>query len=135
MPNDQLLQETLRHIRAHPDDWYQADYRRGGCGCFAFHAALLAGAELASPARTATWSPSGKPWPNHDLRLILNGAARDLGFGEGDPIDVAGFARRALGIDRRQAEALFAAANSLTDLDQLVAEYTAAPVTDPADER
>ncbi|WP_059007905.1 hypothetical protein [Streptomyces specialis] len=124
MPNAALLRATLRHIRTHPETWIQMDYRRGSAGCFAYHAALLAGAQLASPAATVERRPSGKPWPNHDPYLVPNRSARDLGFTQDEKIHLADFARRALDLDDESACTLFDAANSLADLERLVDALT-----------
>ncbi len=124
MVNADLLHETVQHIRNHPDTWCQLDYRRGPAGCFAYHAALLAGAELASPEPSVSQADCRAYWPNHDDRLAFNEAARKLGFTERDYINISDFARRALGIDSHAADELFEATNTLADLERFVQALT-----------
>jgi hypothetical protein len=100
MANTDLLRRTMQHIRAHPETWSQIDYRRGAIGCFAYHAALLAGGELAHPAPTIPRPSGGEPYPNHDAHLRCNGTARGLGFSDADEIHLQEFARRALGLNQ-----------------------------------
>jgi hypothetical protein len=125
MVNAALLHATVRHIRAHPDTWFQMDYRRGHAGCVAYHAAILAGAQLAHVAPSIEQPSGGRPWPNHDPYLVCNRAARDLDFTRNDEIHLAEFARRALGLNAQSARALFDATNTLADLERLVESYTA----------
>lgn len=125
MANTDLLRKTMQHIRGHPDTWSQIDYRRGATGCFAYHAALLAGGELAHPAPTVPRPSGGEPYPNHDAHLRCNGVAQGLGFSHADEIHLKEFARRALGLNPKQAGDLFWAGNNLADLERLVQEYTA----------
>ncbi|MDT0307252.1 hypothetical protein RM780_09785 [Streptomyces sp. DSM 44917] len=120
MANTELLRATLRHIRAHPDAWIQIDYRRGRAGCFAYHAAMLAGGQLAHPAASIDRPSGDGSWPNHDPYLVCNRAARDLGFARDEVVHIADFARRALDLDDASARSLFSADNTLDDLERLV---------------
>ena len=124
MSNTDLLHRTLEDIRAHQENWSQIDYRRGAKGCFALHAALLAGGELAHPDPVVPGSSGGEPRLNHDPHLVWNHAAQRLGFARDDHIHLRAFARRALGLTPEQAKDVFDAGNSLADLERLVEQYT-----------
>ncbi|AXK35786.1 hypothetical protein DVA86_27295 [Streptomyces armeniacus] len=110
MPNTALLNATLDHICTHPDDWDQWVYRDGTAGCFAFHAALLAGAEIKDPEDSGSTT------------LRCNEAARALGFSEGERITIEGFAQRALELDGNGV--LFDPHHTLEDLERMVAELS-----------
>ncbi|WP_049577376.1 hypothetical protein [Streptomyces sp. SBT349] len=124
MANADLLRRTLAHIKAHPEQWDQTAFRCGSTGCFAFHAARLAGAELTAPEPDIV--RCGSTIPNSNSRVVFNDAARSLGFTENDPwLGIGEFARRALALTDAEASALFAASNSFGDLAELVEEYAA----------
>ena len=125
MANADLLRRTLAHIQTHPDQWNQRTFREGDTGCFAFHAARLAGAELAQPEPEVT--VDGSVYPNHAPEVALNAAARELGFTEDDEgrLDIEEFATRALELTSGEDLELFYANNSLEDLADFVEEYTA----------
>ncbi|WP_059007907.1 hypothetical protein [Streptomyces specialis] len=124
MANAELLRTTLRHIQQNPDSWDQASWRCGSTGCFAFHAALLAGAELADPQTTVP-GPGGTT-PNYDSYLACNTAARDLGFTQ-PRIHISDFAQAALGLETEKATELFASWRELPDLEALVADLAPEP--------
>jgi hypothetical protein len=122
MANAELLRKTLRHIEANPDAWRQNVYREGDTGCFAYHASLLAGAELAQPDSHIT-TPEGGTTPNYSTTVAFNDAAQALGFDESDYIEIDDFARSALDMELEDADELFSASNTLGDLRLLVSEY------------
>ncbi|MFD5321115.1 hypothetical protein [Streptomyces sp. NPDC127098] len=124
MANGDLLHTTLRHIQDGRESWDQTVWRAGNRGCFAFHAARLAGAVLEDPEPTITWG-DGSIDPNDDVRVVVNDAARALGYEDGDFISINLFARRALKLSDEQAAELFCGCNGLADLERLVQEYTA----------
>lgn len=110
MPNTERLNATLEHIREDPDTWDQTVFRNGDHGCFAFHAALLAGAEIENPDIYLC------------VRLRFNEAALALGFNENDTITIEEFAQRALELDRIYP--LFLPDLTLADLERLVAKLS-----------
>lgn len=108
MINVPLLESTMGRIFAEPENWNQREwvttdpvYLPPGnvCGtamCFAGHAAILDGAQLASSPSNTVVTRDGERWP------------------------VASYATLALGLTSRQADDLFRAENSLDDLQYKV---------------
>ncbi|MDT0307254.1 hypothetical protein RM780_09795 [Streptomyces sp. DSM 44917] len=122
MANADLLRATLQHIEEHSEQWDQRSFRYGDQGCFAFHAARLAGAELTSPDPEVTHD--GLTGANCDVGVALNDAARGLGFtGDEEQLDIEQFATRALGLTPAQDTELFHPENTLEDLAVLVQRY------------
>lgn len=130
MPNAELLRETLRHIQQNPESWDQKYYRRGSSGCFAFHAALLARAELAIPEPVIT-ERYGSTRPNHSRAVAWTPAARDLGFAEGEEIDLHDFACRALELTESEAAQLFYEYDNLSDLEAIAESLVRQAVSTP----
>jgi hypothetical protein len=124
MANADLLLKTLQFIRTHPELWNQLDYRRGNQGCFALHASLLAGGQLADPAPTVL--RDGETVLNHNANLVRNEVALRLGFSPDDDIHAREFATRALGMLPHQADDLFRSDNTLLDLELLIRDLTGA---------
>ncbi|MDT0318531.1 hypothetical protein [Streptomyces millisiae] len=123
MANAHLLHATLRRIQVCPERWNQMTYRRRDQGCFAYHAALLAGAQLARPNPVIAGTDGSVIGSNHSTELVFNEAARALGFAEGDTISIPAFARKALRLRVQEAAELFDALNTLADLERFVRRY------------
>ncbi|AXK35785.1 hypothetical protein DVA86_27290 [Streptomyces armeniacus] len=113
MAHTERLNATLQQIRTHPETWDQQVYRDGNAGCFAFHAALLAGAEINAPED-----------PGDDT-LRCNEAARAHGFSNGERITIGDFAQCALELTLDERLELFHPHRTLTDLERIVAEISA----------
>lgn len=128
MPNADLLKRTLAHIEAHPEQWFQGNWRGPrnllgsehwrqaeageGCGtafCFAGWAAELSGVTWVYP-------------PDHRLSYTV------LTPGE-EEIAVDLYARLLLDLDFYEAADLFASDNTLDDLRRIVAELSATPAS------
>ncbi|MDT0318525.1 hypothetical protein [Streptomyces millisiae] len=124
MANAELLNATLHHIQEHPETWLQPYYRQGDKGCFAYHAARIAGGQLISPQHVISL-PGSDTELNRNAGLAYNDAARSLGFEENDTIEIREFARRALALTEDEADDLFHSDNDLDDLTTLVAQHTA----------
>lgn len=120
--NAKLLTKTLDFVEANPGLWDQGTFRCGTTGCFAWHAALLAGA---------------KPFPDSsfayviaedddDPREIVNSRAwhRKHRY---DVVHVAQRAERVLGLSTSQAIRLFYVSNTLDDLRDAVIRLIADP--------
>lgn len=86
MPNAQALRDTLEHIKTHPEEWDQSNYRR----CFAGITARLAGGvwsgdDFNTFLRAAPDDPpehllhTGQPWQQNEV-LVRERAARLLGL-------------------------------------------------------
>lgn len=114
--NVDLLDQTLAHIEAHPEQWSQRGWRRTSTMCFASHAAALAGGIWAHPARDAEVSSSylvadpGDPAQDVDAFGTIHTRCR---------------ATRLLGLSEGQARKLFYAVDDLDVLRRIVAELKA----------
>jgi hypothetical protein len=95
-----LLEKTLEHIKAFPEDWDQGYYRCGTAMCFAGHASMLAGAQWAvddgEPLSAMLVTPSGQY------------------------MDVHNFAKRELGLTEPEAGWLFDGNNDIAELEEIV---------------
>lgn len=105
--NVELLDRTLAHIEAHPEEWDQGAWRCETGLCFAGTAAVLSGAK---------WL--------HPLGHQQDHWVRGRGSQQSEP--AAWRAQRLLGLDEDQADELFAAHNTLDDLRRIVADLKAA---------
>lgn len=107
MTNADLLQRTLAHIEAHPDEWNQDHWaKRTACGtsfCFAGTAVHLTHAD----ARFLF-----DPWEDWATHVQVG---RDY-------YDIEAFATDLLGLDEHDAKVLFAPDNDLDRLRHLVAD-------------
>lgn len=123
--NVELLDEILSFIKAHPQTWEQADWFRvidretgdatyraeintyeekNSCGtsfCFAGHVALREGFPMPPVTNSVTWR-------------------RDV-EGERYPEEVDEFARKRLGLNWHQADALFAGENKIEHIEFFIA--------------
>lgn len=110
-PNVALLNQTLAHIEAHPEEWKQASWHCGTTACFAGHAAILDGGE---------WEDA-----HSDMLLARDDDPREFVY-DGNPavIDIEDRARWILGLTNDQAAELFEGRNSLDDLREQVAKLT-----------
>lgn len=104
-PNTSLLLRTLEHIETHPEEWVQSSWRCDTVMCFAGHAATIDGGQWATH-RVDTSHLIERPGDRSD---------REYGAPEG-MIHAADRARHILGLDCRQADALFDSDNTLDDL-------------------
>lgn len=101
-PNIELLERTLAHIEAHPEEWNQGAWRCESGLCFAGTTAALCGGEWVYPAE-------------HWQAALLKANEH--------PEEAAWVrAQRLLRIDDDQAAELFDAANDLDDLHRIVAD-------------
>jgi hypothetical protein len=111
--NVPLLRKTLEHIEAHPEEWFQGVWSCGTAGCFAWHAAMLDGAEpikgFPSYVPADSDDPSDDVYPASDDHPAC--------------VHVAPRAARVLGIGS-EAHPLFRASNSLDDLRRIVGRLT-----------
>lgn len=113
--NMPLLERTLRHIEAHPEQWDQKTWYCGTAGCFAWHAAVLAGGEPLpnAPAyvRAEDDDPPEHVYPCGTFGLVETAVHETA-------VHVADRATRVLGLpdDSR----LFAFNNTLDDLRRIV---------------
>lgn len=104
--NDELLDATLAHIEAHPEDWNQDDWRT----CFAGHAATLAGGQ---------WLASAESYEPERVYLIPEDDDVDT---HRNRVHVSRRARRVLGLTVGQAEQLFLAARTSGTLCRMIDE-------------
>lgn len=113
--NVDLLTKTLAHIEAHPETWYQEDWRvRTDCGtacCFAGWAATLDG---------CVWYVRDDDLAEDDL----DGWAELITIG-GATVGVGEHAAKILGLSRYDADRLFDGGNNLTALRRIVGELIA----------
>ena len=114
--NVPLLRKTLEYVESHPEEWDQSTWICGSAGCFAWHAAMIDGAEplTANPeyVRADNDDPPDKVHP-------ADGDAYPV-----DHIHVAARAARVLGFGP-ELPALFRASNTLDDLRRIVGRLTA----------
>lgn len=103
--NVDLLQRTLAHIEAHPEEWNQGTWRCGTAACFAGHAAILAGAQWAEPDYETA------PWLDNEKVITPSGERRE----------VFDYAPEVLGL-AHHSHPLFNASNDLEDLRRIVGE-------------
>lgn len=109
--NIPLFQQTLGQIEAHPETWYQAEYRCESGLCFAGWTCQLSGGTWASDPEGALASyliaepDDGKGVFSHEGRRIISAENR---------------AMRLLGLDEDQADELFYGRNTLADLRRMV---------------
>jgi hypothetical protein len=111
--NVALLKQTLAHIEAHPEEWDQTEFRCGSGMCFAGWAAQLAGGRwyADNPDEAlgdALIAEPDDPWA-FEARAGVRVVYAQLR------------AERVLGLDRKQANRLFAGSNRLPDLRRIVA--------------
>lgn len=131
-----LLLSTLDHVKADPKSWHQQSWRCGTTACFAGHAALLNGAQWAlEPGHHTAFMPEGA------IRLDADGDTdRQASCMYSDDVTwvddegqryyqhVSAYARGALGLTQQDAEALFAASNSMARLEEIIDDLTPLPV-------
>lgn len=116
--NVDLLDRTLAHIEANPEEWKQSVYRCETGMCFAGWVCDLAGGEWLN-APFDHWPDALAAEPTDDpLRVVKFGGRR--------PGVTASYrAMRLLGITDEQADDLFEAQNALAELREIVAEIKA----------
>lgn len=130
-PNVALLRQTLAHIEAHPETWYQATWRNPNaeCGtsyCFAGWAATLSGAQ---------WDKNSNDVAVSSLPQAVREEWSDYNEDVGDGwIHISDAAAQLLGLLQRHqedgytsysapaADDLFDPDNDLDDLRRIVAE-------------
>lgn len=113
MINVDLLDRTLAHVEAHPDEWNQLTYRCESGLCFAGWAAVLAGGRWVEPEKYSSVLVAEEGDPDED-RLHTSGS-----------VHAHDRAQRVLGLDGDTADDLFAAGNDIHDLRRIVAEIKA----------
>ena len=113
-PNAVQLRETLVHIEANPDDWYQGDYRCGSGMCFAGWRAELSGGVWAFDASDFyAHCLVATPDDNPDHVRVFRGKTVIGAFDR---------AQRLLGLTTPQATRLFFPTNTLDDLRRIVSD-------------
>ncbi len=116
--NVPLLRKTLDHIKAHPNELRQEFWRCDTGMCFAGWAVTLAGGRWlvqdlrGEDGEPSTWAEVLRPEPDDDPELLW-----PTPYGAGMPC--AGRAQRLLGLTLNQADALFHADNTITDLEYI----------------
>lgn len=110
-----MLWKVYDHIAAHPEEWEQTFWMSrkldNSCGtafCFAGHAV-----DISLQGYEAQW---GDDAPVDFARYIK----RD-GRSSAEPVDMV--AREILGLDRREADLLFAGGNELEDIRNIIAGW------------
>ncbi len=117
-PNVPLLRQTMAHIEAHPEEWYQGSWRCDTGMCFAGHAAIIDG---------AAWACKAEDGFDLDELADIDPEA----FEAVCPPDTAGtmnvavYAQQALGLELGEAARLFRMGNTLGDLLRIVDELCA----------
>lgn len=109
--NVPLLQKTMDHIEAHPEEWDQANWFCGTKACFAGHAVLLAGAQKVDDPNLAA---CGFLVPYDGEPVIILSGAPMTGVGTR--------AKQLLGLTEDESGALFRGGNTMDDLRARVAE-------------
>jgi hypothetical protein len=116
MINVPLLKQTLAHIEANPEDWYQRTWRCKSGMCFAGWAADLAGGEwYAGPEDTYAHELIAEPDEPNSFTLSHSGAL---------VVHAEDRATRLLGLTDEQSATLFYEDNTLADLRRIVADLT-----------
>ncbi|OZC59228.1 hypothetical protein CH276_22535 [Rhodococcus sp. 06-470-2] len=112
MANVDLLYRTIAHIETHPYDHDQQWWRCGTARCFAGWASFFAGGRFVS-------SEDDK---NHIVASngVRNFRASTVRTPDGQLLHVADHAAMMLGIDDRDADALFSPDNTVTVLRRMV---------------
>lgn len=120
MANNDLLQRTLAHIEAHPEQWNQGAWaKKTDCGtayCFAGTAVHLAHPD-ATPAFNTLWDRTAFM----NVPTVITAAGRTLM----SQVDIQQEATEVLDLYRHEAGVLFSAHNTLEDLRQMVADLIA----------
>lgn len=123
-PNVDLLNRTLAHIEANPDEWDQHTWRRktecGTAMCFAGWAVTFSGGQWTEPAVEIP-DPIG-----YDRSHFLTAEPEDYAdeaCNAAIPVDDR--ACRVLGLTSKQADRLFWGGNTLADVREIVAEICA----------
>ena len=112
-PNVELLHDTLAHIEANPDRWYQRDYRCRSGMCYAGLTCELAGGRWIYPEPL---NSAGDDWlvpEPGDERVSTTPAGLRY-------VTPHNRAKRLLGLTNDQAYVLFDAANIVDDLRRIV---------------
>lgn len=107
MVNRELLQRTLEHIKANPEQWDQVRWGR----CFAGWAVRLDNPAIAERVEDVPRCPCCLPYVN-----LLEGKRPLRGW------EIEERAQELLGLDPHQADDLFRACNALEYLERKVAE-------------
>lgn len=123
MPNIELLNKTLDHIKAHPETWKQSWWVTptitcGTAYCFAGHAVVLAGYAVSNNCEV-----DFDTLPE-DVRARICDEVYPSDDGDRTMVDVAHTAAGLLDIEGfyTPRQHLFDAGNSLPDLERMVAE-------------
>lgn len=111
--NVPLLRKTLEHIETNPQEWEQKVWHCGTSGCFAWHAAMLDGAEPVTSYPDSSYVLATEDDPPSDLSSY-----------EG-VVHVAVRAARVLGLGDQDRSRLFHYTHTLDDLRRIVAELIA----------
>lgn len=113
-PNVDLLRQTLAHIEAHPEGWYQKEFRCRSGMCFAGWSAELSG---------GLWAFGPGDYYADLLRAESDDPPEDVQVVYGQHVVSAHQrAARLLGLEFRQSLRLFVADNKLPDLRRIVGE-------------
>lgn len=161
MPNMELLDKVLGHIKANPETWNQADYRCGTTYCFAGHAALMSGWKPVGPDKDLAWrvagfesAEQGIAYYQRQLKRVPEGAYADsvvaswkgnieninakvdnrdpeVTLTGAEKAAIADVARDVLDLDGDTAGTLFQSGNSLSDLEEMVEEIRENGYLDP----
>lgn len=117
MPNTELLQRTLAHIEAHPDQWDQTMWAtKTECGtayCFAGWTVAIA-------------RPDAVPVFEDDCFSTCEVSV------DGARVYIDELAIKLLGLSAGDADELFHASNTIEELREMVADLTAATPADPS---
>ena len=131
MPNIDLLQRTLAHIKAHPEQWDQGNYASqtdaNGCStayCFAGWAVTLA-----HPGAVPLFRPAPEHWATDRTATTV---LLDLSAGA-EPVSIPDVAQEHLELDNEDAETLFLSDNTLDDLSKMVANLVQGLAADGLD--
>lgn len=105
MVNKELAAQTLEAIKANPKEWSQHSWRCSTGMCFAGHAAIISGARW----KVSEWHDS---LLYAELETVITPDGKEL-TAEEAAID-------ALGLDKKDADALFHGDNTLALLEEMV---------------
>lgn len=149
MPNIDLMQDVLDHIKANPATWNQSMWRCGTKYCFAGHAALMSGWKPVQGDEVAQWEVRGfrskeEALAQYEANLRGEGGEpRAVDYWESrmvsldvmhpstsSTVTLTGKERRSimdvaeevLGIDDETGLVLFHSDNSLRDLESMIEE-------------